>query len=106
MLDRVISRFVVRDTSMQPALLPGDRLIVVRWLTPRVGDIVVFRDPQRATDFTIKRVARRFAGGDLYVLGDNPNVSRDSRIFGAVPRALVIGRVFYRYLPSTRRGRV
>jgi type IV secretory pathway protease TraF len=46
------------------------------------------------------------ANGDLVVRGDNPNVSRDSREFGPVPRRLVVGRVVYRYLPGERRGRV
>ncbi|MBV8718134.1 MAG: nickel-type superoxide dismutase maturation protease, partial [Chloroflexi bacterium] len=30
---------------MHPALRPGDRVVVATWLAPRVGDIVVLRDP-------------------------------------------------------------
>jgi hypothetical protein len=52
----------------------------------------------------VKRVASVAPNGDLVVRGDNPNVSRDSRQFGAVPRRLLIGRAFYRYLPRERRG--
>jgi nickel-type superoxide dismutase maturation protease len=101
-----IRRFVVADTSMQPALRPGDRVLVWQWLHPRAGDVVVVREPDRHLTFAVKRVASVEANGDLVVLGDNPNVSRDSREFGPVPRGLVVGRVIYRYLPAERRGRL
>jgi nickel-type superoxide dismutase maturation protease len=101
-----LRRFVVRDTSMQPGLSPGDRVLVWQWAAPRSGDLVVFRDPERHLSFAVKRVVSLEANGDLVVRGDNPNVSRDSREFGPVPRRLVVGRVVYRYLPGERRGRV
>ena len=99
-----LQRFVVRDTSMRPALEPGDRLVIACWLGPRVGDVVVFRDPEDRATFLMKRVAGVASDGDVMVCGDNPNVSRDSRHFGAVPRGLIVGRVIYRYLPRPRRG--
>ena len=37
----VPKRFVVRDTSMRPALQPSDRLLVANWPRPRKGDVVV-----------------------------------------------------------------
>ena len=91
---------------MQPALQPGDRLLVSNWLSVRTGDLVVFRDPEAPSTWLVKRVARLIPGGDVVVRGDNPNVSRDSRHFGPVPRSLVLGRAFYRYLPSARRGKL
>ena len=106
MAGAVLARFVVQDTSMRPALQPGDRLLVMRWLPARPGDIVVCRDPEQSSQFIAKRVAQRLANGELFVLGDNPNVSRDSRFFGPVPRRLVVGRVLWRYLPPERRGRL
>jgi nickel-type superoxide dismutase maturation protease len=99
-----IVRFLVADTSMAPALRPGDRLLVVRWLTARSGDVIVFRDPEAHSTFLIKRVGEITPGGDVLARGDSPNVSRDSRHFGPVPRSLVIGRAVYRYLPRERRG--
>jgi nickel-type superoxide dismutase maturation protease len=102
----VFARFVVQDTSMQPVLRPGDRLLVLKWTRPSPGQLVVCRDPEHSTQFIAKRVVRRLSNGDLFLVGDNPNVSRDSRAFGAVPRRLVVGRVVWRYLPSHRRGRV
>jgi nickel-type superoxide dismutase maturation protease len=101
-----VRRFIVHDTSMQPALSPGDRLLVYQWATPRPGELVVFRDPERYLSFAVKRVSRLEANGDLVVRGDNPNVSRDSRDFGPVPRRLIVGRVVYRYLPGETRGRL
>jgi len=44
--------------------------------------------------------------GDYFVLGDNRNVSVDSRSFGLVPRDQIIGRVLTRYWPSGRWGPV
>ncbi|MBV9602009.1 MAG: S26 family signal peptidase [Chloroflexi bacterium] len=104
--DRVwpFRRFRVRDTSMQPALRPGDRLIIWTWARPRTHDVVVLRDPESRSTLTVKRVAAFTPDGALIVRGDNPNVSRDSRHFGPVPRALVVGRAVYRYLPGPRRG--
>jgi nickel-type superoxide dismutase maturation protease len=99
-----IRRFLIEDTSMQPALEPGDRLLVSGWLPVRSGDMVVFRDPEAPSTWLVKRVAGLGPGGDVLVRGDNPNVSRDSRHFGPVPRSLVLGRAFYRYLPPARRG--
>jgi nickel-type superoxide dismutase maturation protease len=99
-----LRRFRVRDTSMQPALRPGDRLVVTPWARPRPGDVVVFRDPDATSIYTVKRVQALTAEGSLVVSGDNANVSRDSRHFGPVPRSLVVGRAIYRYLPGPRRG--
>ena len=100
-----IARFVVADTSMQPALAPGDRVLVNRWARVQPGDIAVVRDPDYARRFLVKRVAERTPTG-LVLRADNPNVSRDSRIFGPVAHHLVLGKVVWRYLPAARRGRI
>ena len=80
---------------MQPALRPGDRVLVWRWARPKAGDIVVFRDTEAPSRFLVKRVVSADAEA-VSVRGDNPNVSRDSRHFGHVPRRMVVGRVVYR----------
>jgi nickel-type superoxide dismutase maturation protease len=100
----VPKRFVVHDTSMRPALQPSDRLLVGTWLRPRRGDVVVVHDPEQHSIFLVKRVASVEPNGDLVLHADNPNVSRDSRHFGPVPRRLIVGRAIFRYLPSERRG--
>mmetsp|Transcript_134 Transcript_134/g.229 ORF Transcript_134/g.229 Transcript_134/m.229 type:complete len:188 (-) Transcript_134:1360-1923(-) len=92
------------------------------------GDIVAIRDPEDRRRIILKRVTG-IAGdeilpsvdhsenamksalserlytvkqGLLWVEGDNKNASIDSRTFGAVPRALVIGRVDAIVWPPSR----
>jgi nickel-type superoxide dismutase maturation protease len=91
---------------MQPALRPGDRLLVCGWLRAKRGHVIVFRDPEALSTFVIKRIEDFTPDGQAVVRGDNPNVSRDSRQFGPVPRSLIVGRAFLRYLPAQRRGRL
>ena len=91
---------------MRPTLQPGDRLFVFQWPRPKPGDLVVLKEPDRQLTFAVKRVARLEANGDVIVYADNPNVSRDSRDFGPVPRHLIIGCVIFRYLPAQTRGRL
>jgi nickel-type superoxide dismutase maturation protease len=100
-----LRRFRVQDTSMQPTLRPGDRILIATWLSPRVGDLVVARDPEWPSTYTVKRVVALSSEG-LHLRGDNVNVSRDSRHFGSVPRRLIVGRVVFRYLPAHGRGRL
>jgi nickel-type superoxide dismutase maturation protease len=92
-----IGRFVVADTSMQPALSPGDRVLVLRWFKPRNGQLVVLRDPESPRQYLLKRLAHRTAAGAWEVRADNPNVGRDSRHFGPVPTPLLVGKVVWRY---------
>jgi len=91
---------------MRPRLQPADRLLVFQWARPKPGDIVVLREPDAQLTFAVKRVASLEPNGDVIVSGDNPNVSRDSREFGPVPRQLIVGRVMFRYLPAETRGRL
>ena len=44
--------------------------------------------------------------GQFFVLGDNRNVSIDSRTFGLVPRDRIVGRVMLRYWPPPHWGMV
>ena len=91
---------------MRPVLQPVDRLLVFQWARPGPGDIVVLREPDAHRTFAVERVAHLEPNGDIVVHADNPNVSRDSREFGPVPRRLIVGRVIFRYLPADRRGRL
>jgi nickel-type superoxide dismutase maturation protease len=102
---RPVRRVEVAGESMQPALAPGDRLLVVRPTRARPGDVVAVADPRQASRTMVKRVAGHGADG-VTVLGDNPAASTDSRALGAVPSSAIRGRAFYRYFPPGRRGRL
>jgi len=100
-----LRRVQVSGDSMQPALQAGDRLLVVRARSLRVGDIVAVADPRDPTRIVVKRVAGVGPEG-VTVLGDDPEASTDSRTFGPVRPDLVRGRAVYRYWPDERRGRI
>jgi nickel-type superoxide dismutase maturation protease len=92
---------------MEPALHPGDCLVVRRTIVPgrslrvRPGQVVVARHPERPDLLIVKRAARREPGG-WWLTSDNPAAGAvDSRAFGTVPLALIEGRMLVRY----RRGR-
>jgi signal peptidase I len=114
---------------MRPAIEPGDWLLVDpttrRW--PRSGAVVVFREPD--TDvLAIKRVAAvpgervqldqgylvlgpdeawllsDASPADLLEAGSGQPV--DSRRYGPVPVASLVGRAWFRYGPATRIGRL
>lgn len=99
------TRVVVSGNSMLPGLLPGDRLLVVPVLRIREGQVVAMSDPRQPGRVLVKRVHSIHAGL-VEVRGDNIAESTDSRHFGRVPRASVIGRAAYRYAPSGRSGRL
>jgi signal peptidase I len=114
---------------MLPAIEPGDWLLVdpttARW--PRPGSVVVFREPD-SDALAVKRVAARggervaFAGGFLVLAADEawlvadattaasagagfgPPV--DSNRFGPVEVDQLVGRVWFRYAPLDRIGRI
>jgi nickel-type superoxide dismutase maturation protease len=90
-------RVKVAERSMEPALLPGDWLVVRRSRRIRPGQIVLARHPGRPEMLIVKRAERRVAGG-WWLASDNPGAGAvDSRRFGAVPQALIVGRVLGRY---------
>jgi len=100
-------RIAVAERSMEPALHPGDWLVVRRTIAPgrtlrvRPGQVVVARHPERPDLLIIKRAARREPGG-WWLASDNPAAGAvDSRAFGVVPASLIEGRLLWRY----RRGR-
>jgi nickel-type superoxide dismutase maturation protease len=81
----------VRGDSMVPVLKP-DRLVVVSEKTRfEVGDIVMIR---RDGLEKIKRITR-LRGDTIYVEGDNPAASTDSRHFGWIAKSSVQGTIIW-----------
>lgn len=96
---------VVAGESMTPALRPGDCLLVWAGARIRIGDVVVARRPSVPGLLLVKRAVRRVDGG-WWVLSDNAEAGLDdSRAFGVLPDAHVVGRVLLRYYPWTIRCR-
>ena len=92
-----IGRVKVAEHSMEPALRPGDWLLVRRTRRIRPGQVVLARHPGRPEMLIVKRAARRVDGG-WWLESDNPAAGAvDSRRFGAVPGPLIEGRVLARY---------
>ena len=113
---------------MEPAIREGDWLLVDpttdRW--PRRGSIVAFHEPDSGA-LSIKRVAGtpgdrvpfrdgylELADDEAWLLADASAAMTeeaglgapfDSRSFGPVPVALLVGRVWFRYAPLRRIGR-
>jgi signal peptidase I len=112
---------IVSGESMLPTLKSGQRVLTSRayWLVGPIKqkDIVVIKD-DGPTGYIIKRVYRmpgetvdwyntpegfdftkgefKVPAGSVYVLGDNREVSEDSRKFGPVKLTDIIGKVVIR----------
>lgn len=106
-------RVEIRGDSMAPTLLPGDWALAVASVRPRRGDVVVLEHPGRPGLEVVKRVTGvegdlgpdgRILGRDeLWVEGDNPARSTDSRHYGSVDRGSVRARIRLVYWPASRR---
>lgn len=109
---------VVSGHSMEPTFRNNQKILICKalWLVGpvRKGDVVVVRG-EGPGDYLVKRVAYlegervdyrnqpyewdftdgpyRVAKDSVYVLGDNEDLSEDSRVFGSVPLSSVIGKV-------------
>lgn len=90
----------VRGASMLPGLRPGDWLLVRRRARIAPGHLVVARHPGDDGVLIVKRAAWR-AGAGWWLESDNQAAAgrQDSWDFGAVPDALIVGRVVARYWP-------
>ncbi len=93
-----LTRVAVAERSMEPALRPGDWLLVRRTRRVRAGQIVLARHPSQPDLLIVKRVARQTPEGRWWLESDNPDAGAvDSRRFGPVPGSLIEGRVLARY---------
>ncbi len=80
----------IAGTSMLPAIRPGQLVAAVR-KKPQVGDVVLATVDGRDV---VKRVGQ-LSGGRVYLLGDNPTVSTDSRTYGFITAKAVFGVVMW-----------
>eukprot|EP00871_Galdieria_phlegrea_P004988 jgi/Galph1/5490/GphlegSOOS_G4133.1 len=116
--------------SMEPTLHSTGDVVVFEHLTPRfgslqVGDVVVAKAPSNPHSYVCKRIkvvgAEPFSSrfwknrkmfsayvprGYVWLEGDNAENSTDSREYGPVPEALIVGRVIFRVWPLNSMGRI
>ena len=86
--------------------LPGDRIAIMNGHVYRNG--VREKDPyiapcagEASCSFPVPITVPK---GDYYMMGDNRGESDDSRFWGPVPRAWIIGDAFFTYWPPDRIG--
>ena len=119
----------VQGPSMYPTFKGRDEVVLVDAFTPwagsiKKGDVVICSRPMSnsMSDHVIKRVHAtemetvtlypdidhpdvrlvEVPQGHIWLLGDNPTQSLDSRSYGPVPLALVKGRVLCQVWPSIK----
>lgn len=91
----ILSWFVVKEHSMEPFCMEWDFVVVNRmsyfFSRPKVGQIVVLKDPKDSSRFILKRVTA-VQDSFLWVEGDNKERSTDSRDFGWVRAEALLGQ--------------
>ncbi len=81
----------LKTDGMYPTLERGQYILIHKTDRAKVSDVIAYTRSNREY---VKRVAG-VEGEFLYVLGDNPRFSTDSRQFGYVPANNVIGKVVW-----------
>lgn len=109
----VIAAYKIAGSSMEPAVFKGDRVLADKTaytltrMSPEKGDVVIFVYPDDRSKIFIKRIAglpgsevilpggkkEMVPHGMVYVLGDNPGASTDSRQFSYIQLRDIIGKV-------------
>jgi phage repressor protein C with HTH and peptisase S24 domain len=82
----------VAGESMLPTYQPGDTLLCLRWFSPRAGQVVV---GMRGRLPLIKRIIK-IEDSAVWLEGDNPGSSTDSRHFGPLAIADLQARIIVR----------
>lgn len=94
-------RFRVTGTSMQPLLQPGEEILINPYAykkdLPQINDLVIATHPDKKDLEIVKRISYITEDGNLFLLGDNPNYSTDSRSFGTISLENIIGKVTTRF---------
>lgn len=83
---------------MLPKFKPGDSIISFNWAylfsKPKVGEVVVLKKSGKDIIKRIQNIHDRNAF-EIFVIGDNPKESTDSRSFGWIKKNQIIGKVIY-----------
>lgn len=76
---------------MLPVLKPGALVIGLKSPKPKVGDVVIITHNHKEK---LKRV-QKIDEYEVYVVGDNPEHSTDSRHFGPITRHAIIAKIVW-----------
>lgn len=89
----------VHGHSMVPTLPPGTVIWGLKWFnTLKIGNVIVFEHDGKEK---VKRV-KEIEDGRLYVLGDHPEASTDSRTFGLIEVDSVVAKVIWPRVGKTK----
>ncbi len=81
----------VSGNSMKPSLKTGDIIMVKRRFKINRGNVIIIKLTDREI---VKRVAD-VKKDKVYVLGDNPSESTDSRSLGWLSKNQVVGKIVW-----------
>lgn len=82
----------ISGKSMQPALREGQVVAALAWFWRlRPGDVVIIEHNGMEKIKRLKKIRQ----GEVWLAGDNPGKSTDSRHFGWLPREAVLAKVVY-----------
>jgi nickel-type superoxide dismutase maturation protease len=87
---------MVDGESMLPTLRSGEKVLLDPRARIAVGDIVAADHPFKSKTRLIKRLVSIGPDGRIFLGGDNPAESTDSRSFGTISREQIIGKVVAR----------
>ena len=87
----------VQGRSMEPLLLEGDEVLIeprARFKGCQVNDLVWLQHPSCQGVCMVKRIDKIDRSSEcIFVVGENPNYSTDSRQLGWVPLSHMLGTV-------------
>jgi nickel-type superoxide dismutase maturation protease len=86
----------VEGDSMSPVLQPGDRVLVDPKASLEPGDVILARHPFRSSVRILKRLRSFEPNGRVFIAGDNPDESTDSRTLGTIKSSDLLGKVVAR----------
>ena len=82
--------FRVAERSMEPTIKEGDYVVINCWYEKvEVGDIVVIIHDTKPFVKRLEKVRSR----EIFVVGDNRKVSKDSRHIGWLKSKSIVGKV-------------
>ncbi|MEK6700590.1 MAG: signal peptidase I [Nitrospirota bacterium] len=108
--NHIVQAYKLPSSAMEPAIMSGEKVLVDKRVYKKrplkIGDIVVFVYPDDRSQVVIRRVAGlpgdtvktgdgkqyRVPHGSIFVMSDNKDEGTDSRHFGPVPLADVVGK--------------